>query len=178
MATTLPTTKGDPAASALATYLAVFGMSVAVASLSDWLAVMPVLALEIGSALALVLFNGMRVGTGVPKQPGTQDAFQAARFSRGGVPSVSEGMSEGSAQEPQKSEPVEFLGEARNARLKVALVAHLKNAGGSLRIGQRALAKTLGASTTELHRTLHALAAMGVIALNAAPTGTELRLVA
>lgn len=53
LTTTSPPSKSDPAASALATYVAVFGLSVAPASLSDWLALVPVLALEIGSALAL-----------------------------------------------------------------------------------------------------------------------------
>jgi hypothetical protein len=38
MITTPPTTNGDPAASAIATYLAVFGISLAVANLSEWLA--------------------------------------------------------------------------------------------------------------------------------------------
>lgn len=189
MASTPPTTKADPAASALATYLAAFGLSVAVASLSEWLALMPVLALEIGSALALVLLNVSgpgrlgtrtvsdqgRLGTGAARD-GTQDASQASPFCRGAVPSVSEGVSEGSAKEPPESETVAPTGQPGNAPLKAALLSHLRGAGGSLTTGQRALAKTLGASTTELHRTLHALAAAGVIALNAAPTGTELRI--
>ncbi|WP_334150331.1 hypothetical protein [Hyphomicrobium sp.] len=177
MATTPPTTKSDPAASALATYLAVFGISVAVASLSDWLALMPVLALEIGSALALVLVNGTRLGTGAPKH-GTQGTAEASQGRPTGVPSVSKGVSEGAAKDPPESDTVGSAQEPRNAPLRAALLTHLRDAGGSLRTGQRALAKTLGASTTELHRTLHALAATGVIALNAAPTGTELRLVA
>lgn len=177
MATTPPTTKGDPAASALATYLAAFGLSVAVASLSEWLALMPVLALEIGSALALVLVNGTRVGTGALEH-GTQTAPEGLRFRCTGVPSVSEGMSEGTAEGPSAGLCEAPMAAPRNAPLKAALLTHLRDAGGSLRTGQRALAKTLGASPTELHRTLHALAATGVIALNAAPTGTELRLVA
>lgn len=177
MAATPPTTKGDPAASALATYLAAVGVSVAVASLSEWLALMPVLALEIGSALAIVLVNGTRVGTGAPNH-GTQGTSEAARYRRGAVPSVSEGVSEGSAKEPPESNTVAPTDEPRNAPLKAAVLAHLRDAGGSLRTGQRALAKALGTSTTELHRTIHALAGAGIIALNAAPTGTELRLVA
>lgn len=177
MATTPPTTKGEPAASAMATYLAAFGISVAVASLSEWLALMPVLALEIGSALALVLVHGTNVGTGAPKN-GTRGPIEALRFRRTAVPSVSKGASAGAANESPDRNTVTPTLEARNAPLKIALVAHLREAGGSLRTGQRALAKALGTSTTELHRTLHALAATGVIALTAAPTGTELRLVA
>lgn len=177
MATTPPTTTADPAASAMATYLAALGVTVAVASLSDWLALMPVLALEIGSALAIVLVNGTRVGTGAPNH-GTQGASETARFRPGAVPSVSERVSEGSANDLPESETVVPPDEPWNAPLKAAVLAHLRDAGGSLRTGQRALAKALGASTTELHRTIHALAGAGVIALNAAPTGTELRLIA
>lgn len=177
IATTPPTTKGDPAASALATYLAVFGLSVAVASISDWLALMPVLALEIGSALALVLVNGMHVGTGASKH-GTRGLKEALRFLRTGVPNVSKGVDEDATKEPLESNTVAPADAPRNLPLKIALVAHLRDAGGSITTGQRALAKTLGASTTELHRTLHVLAATGVIALNAAPTGTQLRLIA
>lgn len=180
MATTPPTTTADPAASALATYLAAIGFTVAVASLSDWLALMPVLALEIGSALAVVLVNASgarRLGTRFEtptSSHGTQTVPQGSPFRRGGVPSVSEGVSEGSAVKPLVSATV----RATNAPLTTAVVAHLLGAGGSVRIGQRALAKALGASTTQVHRTLHALSAAGVIALQAAPTGTELRLVA
>lgn len=180
MGTTPPTTQNDPAASALATYLAVFGLSVAVASLSDWLALMPVLALEMGSALALVLMNVSgqdSLGTS-GASVGTQRPQQVARFSRRGVPSSSEGVDEGSTKEPLEGNTVAPTDVPRNAPLKLALVAHLREAGGTLRIGQRALAKALGASTTELHRTIHALAATGVIVLSAAPSGTELRLVA
>lgn len=166
-----PTTKGDPAASAMATYLAVFGVSVAVASLSEWLALMPVLALEIGSALALVLVHGTHIGTGSPIS-GTKGASRGSPSCRTGVPSVS-GDVAGEAYTGLYEAPTDA---PRNTPLRAALLTHLRDAGGSLRTGQRALAKTLGASTTELHRTLHALAATGVIALHAAPTGTELRL--
>jgi hypothetical protein len=136
-----------------------------------------VLGLEIGSTLALVLVNGTRVGTGTSKD-GTRCFIEALRFRCRAVPSVSEGASACAVKEPPGRETVAPTNDAWNAPLKTAVVAHLRDAGGSLKTGQRALAKTLGASTTELHRTLHALAATGVIALNAAPAGTELRLVA
>ena len=182
MSTTPPTTTSDPAAAALATYLAALGITVAVTSLSDWLALMPVLALEVGSTFAVVLVNasgprrfGTRGGTGTPNH-GTQMRNEPSRDRPGAVPSVSEGVSEGSTKEPPESETVGSTDVPRNAPLRTALVAHLRDAGGSLWTGQRALAKALGTSTTELHRTIHALAGAGVIALNAAPTGTELRL--
>jgi uncharacterized membrane protein len=167
MATTPPTESADPAASALATYLAAFGITVAVASLSDWLALMPVLALEIGSALAVVLasasgqrHHGTPRGTARPSV-GTDGRTEAPRATSEAV--------------PNRGGPA-MRSAAPLTGLKAALLEHLEAHGGSIRSGQRRLAKALGTSTTELHRTIHALAAAGVIALSAAPTGTELRL--
>jgi hypothetical protein len=163
MAATPPATTADPAASALATYLAALGITVAIASLSDWLALMPILALEIGSALAVVLFSGTRHGT-ARQNMGTDDHAEAPEVSPEAVP---KGGPEAASTAPCGGA---FTG------VKAALLEHLEAHGGSVRSGQRRLAKALGTSTTELHRTIHALAAAGVIALSAAPTGTELRL--
>lgn len=171
MAATPPATTADPAASALATYLAALGITVAIASLSDWLALMPVLALEIGSALAVVLVSasgqrhhGTSRGTARPSG-GTDGRTEAPQATSEAVP---KGGPEATATVPYGGS---FTG------LKAALLEHLEAHGGSIRSGQRRLAKALGASTTELHRTIHSLAAAGVIALSAAPTGTELRLI-
>lgn len=49
----------DPGAKALATYLALSGLAVAAAVLSEWLVLVPVLALEIGSAFAGVLVQSL-----------------------------------------------------------------------------------------------------------------------
>jgi len=170
MATTPPTTKADPAASALATYLAALGITIAVASLSDWLALMPVLALEIGSALAAVLVSasgqrhhGTRLGTARPGV-GTDGRTKAPHATSEAVPKGG----------PEAASTIPCGGSFTG--LKAALLEHLEAHGGSIRSGQRRLAKALGTSTTELHRTIHSLAAAGVIALSAAPTGTELRL--
>jgi hypothetical protein len=181
MATTPPTTKADPAASALATYLAALGITVAVASLSDWLALMPVLALEIGSALAVVLVkaSGERHHGTRPAacEAGLGTASPSARTDARKEPS--EAVSSASAGCPQgdtkAASTVPYGGSFTG--LKAALLEHLEAHGGSVRSGQRRLAKALGTSTTELHRTIHSLAAAGVIALSAAPTGTELRLI-
>jgi hypothetical protein len=163
MATTPPTTTADPAASALSTYLAALGITVAVTSLSDWLALMPVLALEIGSALAVVLVSGTLHGTPHPGV-GTDARTDAPEVNPEAVPKGG----------PEAASTASCGGSFTG--VKAALLEHLEAHGGSIRSGQRRLAKALGTSTTELHRTIHALAAAGVIALSAAPTGTELRL--
>jgi len=161
------TTDADPAAADLATYLAAIGVEADAAELSRWLALVPVLALEIGSAFAVILAGGTapaRHSTkGVSKadEEAYHEPLKALPNSAGTVPV--------DAPEDTDSATTEALSDA--------LVEHLKEHGGSLRTGQRRLAQSLGTSTSELHRTLHALAATGVIALSTAPTGTELRLV-
>ena len=51
--------KADPGAHALSVYLAALGLTVASGLLSDWLTLIPVLALEIGAALAVLLVQAV-----------------------------------------------------------------------------------------------------------------------
>lgn len=167
-----PATKADAAASALNSYLATVGVPSDPGTLSEWLSLVPVLALELGSALAVILAGG----TAVRQSP--------ARRSSIAVPGFALGRTDGHDHDEADQVPgtpahvIEALTAPGISPLKAALVAHLRASGGTLRSGQRGLAKALGASTTELHRTIHALAAAGTIALSAAPSGTELRLLA
>jgi hypothetical protein len=143
-------TDADPAASALVTFLAAAGVPSDAGTLSKWLALVPVLALEVGSALAVVL------AAGTPARHVPAQERIAAEQGDGNGPALSQ------------SSPA--------TGLKAALLDHLKAHGGSIRSGQRGLAKALGTSTTELHRTVHALAATGLVGLSTAPSGTEVRL--
>lgn len=145
-------TKADPAASVLSALLSALGVPNDAGTVSEWLSLVPVAALEIGSALAAVLARGT---------PAQQPA----------APERSAAVSEAAQTVPKADPTVPAKG------LGDALVAHLKAHGGRLRGGQRGLAKALGTSTTALHRTIHGLAAAGTIALTTAPSGTELRLV-
>jgi hypothetical protein len=52
----------DPGASALATYMAALGFTIGAGTLSEWLVLVPVLALEIGSALAVILVQSVSGG--------------------------------------------------------------------------------------------------------------------
>jgi hypothetical protein len=167
-------TDADPAASALAAYLAAIGVPSDAGTLSKWLALVPVLALEVGSALAVVLTGLGDRGT-VPRgaerrrfveHPET--AIAADLGSGAPIPAPNENAAHG---------PVSGPVAAGLSDLGRALLEHLHAHGGIVRSGQRGLAKVLGASTSELHRTIHALAATGAIVMTAAPTGTELRIV-
>lgn len=156
-------TDADPAAAALATYLAAVGIQADAAELSRWLALVPVLALEIGSAFAVIL------AAEAPPQPRA-----TPRDHHAGEPIEADAARAGTV--PPATAEATYSPAASD--LSGALIEYLRERGGHLRSGQRGLAKTLGASTSELNRTLHSLAAAGVIALSTTPTGTELRLVA
>lgn len=156
-------TDADPAASALVTFLAALGVPSDAGTLSKWLALVPVLALEVGSALAVVLVGGTPGGR--ERREAAEKARRGANAGDFGPECVATTPDQSAAQRPSPG------------ALAAALLELLRAHGGSLRSGQRGLAKVLGTSTTELHRTLHALSAAGVIALSTAPTGTELRLV-
>jgi DNA-binding GntR family transcriptional regulator len=72
---------------------------------------------------------------------------------------------------------------AQDARWPVAqdkvartIVGHLKANGGSLNRGQRAMAQRLRASRTTVQRAISALAAAGVLVVEATHSGTVLRL--
>lgn len=171
-------TDADPAATALAVYLAAIGVTSDAGTLSKWLALVPVLALEVGSALAVVLAgtaraHGRNERTGTVPTSRECPVSPCANAKAPKKPDAADLECEATTATPQESSaPSPLSGLAR------AIVEHLQIHGGRVRKGQRSLAKTFGASTTELHRTIHALAATGVIALHTAPTGTELRLVA
>lgn len=160
LASAPPATKADPGASALATYLAAVGVPSEAGTLSEWLVLVPVLALEVGSALAVVLANG----TPVPTRDRSRSVAGTARRD------ADDETTTATPQAPATK------GSPDGSGLKAALLEHLKAHGGTIRSGQRGLAKALGTSTSELHRTIHALAAAGLVALNTAPSGTELRL--
>ncbi|MBI1648336.1 hypothetical protein [Hyphomicrobium sulfonivorans] len=177
-------TDADPAAAALVTYLGALGVDADAAELSRWLALVPVLALEIGSSFAVLLAGGTHP---VPSRPkgvpdsvsrtalkGAAEAIASDLPPLGTVPAPAEDAAQRAVSEASSAQP----DGAPAGALKDTLLEHLKEHGGAIRTGQRGLAKALGTSTSELNRTLHALAAAGVIALSTAPTGTELRLVA
>ena len=159
-----PTTlAGDPGASALGTYLAALGVVVSTDVLSRWLALVPVLALEVGSALAGVLVQALS-----PRRS------LVAEISRPG--DVNDGS---------EVRPVVHLVQAdetgpsdERERVKAALVDHLKTKGGSVAQSERGLAALIGASRPTVRRAINGLAIAGIIAAEASRTGTALRLVA
>lgn len=154
----------DPGSVALATYLAAIGVSVSSEVLSQWLILVPVLALEVGSALAMVLVQA--VSPQPAKGPSDQPRTPAKR------------------REPTKAEPasakdsVEGSCFDKRSDVAKAIVNELQAAGGSLSRSERGLAKLIGTSKPTARRAIHGLAAAGIIALEATKAGTVMRLVA
>jgi hypothetical protein len=183
--------EADPGASALATYLAALGIVLPATVLTDWLALVPVLALELGSALAAVLVQAVSAtqAKDAPKlrpvsrnqtawNTGANEVVNGVPAPAGAavpalVPAEPARLSPG-AQESVRSvatkdhETDEDGGGPKKAeRLGTTLLSHLKSNGGRVSSGQRGLARLLGTSTTELNRTIHRLSAAGVLSVNA-----------
>ena len=147
----------DPGSTAIRTYLSSLGVSVEADTLAQWLTLVPVLALELGSALGVVLVNAMprREPLPEPHEPPTP---------------------------VQEVLPDNRLLSDHNAITREAvansIMNHLRNHGGSLSGSERGLAKQLGTSKPTLRRTIQGLAAAGLIIPEATKAGTVLKLLA
>jgi len=147
--------KADPGAHALATYLGALGLTVNAEALSEWLVLVPVLALELGSALA-----GLLVGT-----------VRSRVFSS--VQSNAKAESD-QAVSPENTSVHDIASLACPVeRLKLVLL----QSGGEVFAGQRALARAVGVSVGAMNTMLDELARAGQIAVVASTKGTKVKLI-
>jgi biotin operon repressor len=169
----------DPGASALAGYLAALGVNVDPARLTDMLVLCGVLALEVGSALGMLVCVPMGRVPNVP----LEGRAQQTRFADAVVtPSV--GMTTAPIVRPAQTSvfPSVVMGDHplttadQSARSKV--LALVLASGGSLRAGHRDLAAQLGVSKTAVAFALRGLRDDGVLTTRAGATGTTLTLAA
>jgi hypothetical protein len=166
--------KPDPAASALAAYLALLGIVVAPAVLSEWFVLVPVLALEVGSAFSVLLVQSVAPAPGVAA---TRQVVQVAANRK-------EPVVQPAAQKPAVqvvrpanlavSKEVDHVRE----KVKVAIVDQLKASGGFVSGGERGLAKLVGANRSTMRRAINGLVMAGVVVAEATRNGTLLRLAA
>lgn len=158
--------EADPGASALATYLAAAGIEISTDILSAWLSLVPVVALELGSAFAGVMVQAF---SQAPKSaPAESVKTDNKPFVEpiGGSPVVqptNAGFSEDTVRGQE--------------RVKNAILDQLKERGGPVQIGERGLALSLGAKRSTVRRALNGLVVAGLIAAEASRNGTMLRLV-
>lgn len=148
----------DPGASALAAYLSLLGLNVDPALLTNLLLLVGVLALEVGSALSIVM---VRAVTPEPSEHVVQAPPPKAM-----VPVVH-------PENTSVSEPTET---ARDD-VKKRVLTHLKKSGGKASGTQRGLAKLIGVDKSTMRRAINGLVTAGVIAAEATRNGTMLRLV-
>ena len=176
IATPLPTSEpattqgvgaADPGASALATYLAALGVVVPVSILTDWLALVPVLALELGSALAGVLVQA----SSIPAARVTSQIRTPLLVTEAIEPQPVVHVGHGS-----KTDAFDDPAHVRE-KVKNAILDQLKERGGEVAGSERGLAALIGTSRPTVRRAINGLMVAGIIAAEATRDGTMLRLV-
>ena len=152
----------DPGATALATYLAIFGLKVEPGLLTELLILVGVVASELGSALSLVLVQAVSGGATESQMPGSRQTLN-------------------SAPEPepvvQVVHPTKTDDAASCEKVKAAILNQLEQRGGSLGKSERGIAALIGASRPTVRRAINGLVIAGLIAAEASRNGTMLRLV-
>ena len=180
-------TEPDPLASALAVYLAALGWDVKPSTLAPWLYLILVLFLELGSALGVALVRAVLAPETASHVEQNREVRTVGPPDVRGVPS--------SATKDAKSQDIQVVqgvlssvptvsAKGKNddddsgpgGRLGTRLLGHLECNGGRVKIGQRDLAKLLGASKTELNRTLHRMSVAGAVTVDTSRRGTVVAL--
>ena len=142
----------DPGSTALVTYLGALGIVVSIEVVSQWLNLVPVLALEMGSALALVLVQAV----------GTLDLLG------GSIPVVQD-------QAVQKSTPRKG-GSPNKSAVEAKIIRHIYSNGGHLHVSERALAKALGSTKPTIRRAIQSIFSNGTILTTTSKNGTKILL--
>lgn len=182
----------DPGAQALATYLGAVGVSVQAGLLSDWMVLVPVIALELGAALALLLVQSVSAGqpiglvtghqttsvveqkadTRTDTQPAQLDSTQAATKNPAntGDPGPKPGRKRTRAKPPKRT---------RDTKRRLGNVVDLLKArGGHATGGQRGMAKQLRLSKSRVNELLRELDDAGTVKLKTTRKGTSVALTA
>lgn len=131
----------DPGSASLVTYLGLLGIVVPVSVVAQWLNLIPVLALEVGSALALVIVP--RKAPEAPKALAT-------------LPEPHQNHANQATLIPP---------------LHGQILDHVRGSGGSVRTTERGLAARLGSSKPTIHRALQELANDGLLILRSSKQG-------
>lgn len=143
---------GDPGSQAMVVYLAALGIVASVDIVAQWLNLIPVLAIELGSALAVVLVQA------VPSW-GPLRATQ--------TPAI----------EPEpRNVPALPPPPSHRDIVAQAIVNHLATRGGSGRCTERGLAKQIGADRSTVRRVVHELTAAGRVQTQVTKRGTAMKL--
>lgn len=172
----------DPSAAALATYLTALGLHVEQSSIGDWLTLVGVFALEVGSMFAVVLVRACRpntapndaagVSSAVPKEPVRNTAGNAETPAAIGVapPETPADATHVSSVPPDPARITIAVHPAER------LVSLLRERGGEVFGSQRTIGLAIGISGAQLNRVLHDLAEAGRVIVSPGKSGTRVRL--
>lgn len=166
------TVVADPGSQALATYLGSLGIVVSPDTLSQWLNLIPVLALELGSALAFVVVGSLPKGIEIA-QPQPITLVQTTTKPRP-TTVVQPKPQPLTVVQPSKPQPITLPTALPSPQLAGILVRYLQDHGGSIFTTERGLAEVLGSNKPMVRKTMHILANQGVLALEATKRGTKL----
>ena len=167
-----PAVVADPGSAALATYAQALGVRVDPSTIALWLPLVSVLALELGAAFSVVLVRSV---TGA-------HAGHVAQADEAGVAALTV-----DAADRKRPQPAARATKPRKRRdddddqagpppLQKGIQGWVAANGGVVKVGQRELARRLGASRTSLQRALGELAAAGAVVMDAGKFGTRLAL--
>ncbi len=176
--------KADPGASALAAYLAVLGVVVKPNVLAEWLVLVPVLALELGS-----LFAGLLVAsTHLPAPNSAAEhlvrrtpKIEVAAYSGGEQSKAPETVPANAFAEHRPNIlyaglPFEVV-PAKSANIAAArLVEYVRQHGGVVQISTRKLADALACRHSTLTDAVEALEVTGVLSASPGKRGTTYKL--
>jgi hypothetical protein len=171
--TTPPVSAADPGATNLATYLNALGIRLDVNILSNWLSLVPVLALEVGSLFAGLL---SQPASRTPISPAVEKRLIGATGEPPLTPVITPANDLFNAGAEAFTETTSKLRVSDDPSER--LVDLLRMSGGEVFGGQRTFAKAIGISPAYVNGLLHDLKAAGKVALNVGKNGTRVRLVA
>ena len=179
----------DPGSAALATFLATLGINVSAGRLSDWLVLVPVVALELGAALALLLVQSVSAGTRTgqngeqkPAVSGQDAAVQADTKTPASpgdpAPTPTKKRTRGKPRKRTRGKGGKGSGGGGQSgkRHLGSVVDLLKARGGQIKGGQRGIGRKLGLSKSRTNELLHELAAAGKVRLDTSRAGTMVTL--
>jgi len=188
--TTTAVKYADPGSAVLATYLGTLGFNVSTTKLTDWLVLIPVLALEIGGALSVLLVQSVSGSgsrqTAIASQqpdiqtmpaPGPAPDTQSRAAPGNSTPHPGEKRTPRKPTKRTSGRGGKRGGGGQSGKRRLGNVVDLLKArGGQISGGQRGIARALKMSKSRVNELLHELAAAGKVRLTTSRAGTTVAL--
>ena len=172
-------------AAAISAYLAVAGVTVSVDALNRWLALLAVALVEFGGGLSFAVSSVLKgAGTGVQSAPIETVPSEHAKLGVSTGVQIIVADNEKEANEIRALHGVQDVSNLGVQKLDVPdaysgrLISLLKDRGGEVYSGHRALGRALGCSPAHVGNVLRDLSEAGRVTVKATKTGTVVRLAA